>query len=138
MKIGKRIFLQEEWEKVYEEALTLVEKLPLAEATNARIKGIETFCLALHGVPLINKSHVVKTLKYWIEKDGTYYITTSSKSQGVPLSDCFLVETTLEFHPYMNNTKTIFRTYVRTNIVKFTIFKSALISQGKKSYTEEI
>ena len=99
---------------------------------------IETFCLALRGVPLVNKSNVVKTLTYWIDKDGTYYIKTSSKSQGVPLSDCFLVETTLEFHPYMNNTKTVFRTYVRTHILKSTFFRSALISQGRKSYLQEI
>ena len=103
-----------------------------------KFQRIETFCLALRGVPLINKSNVIKTLTYWIDKDGTYFIKTSSKSQGVPLSDCFLVETTLEFHPYMNNTKTVFRTYVRTHMLKSTIFKSALISQGKKSYGQEV
>ena len=117
-----------DWEKIENPENPGVEKF----------QRIETFCLALHGVPLINKSNVIKTLKYWIDKDGTYYIKTSSKSQGVPLSDCFLVETTLEFHPYMNNTKTVFRTYVRTNIVKSTLFRGALISQGRKTYTQEI
>lgn len=118
----------QEWEKVENPDNPEIEKF----------KRIETFCLALHGVPLINKSNVIKTLYYWVDKDGTYYIKTSSKSSGVPLSDCFLVETNLEFHPYMNNTKTVFRTYVRTTMLKSTIFKSALISQGKKSYAEEI
>jgi len=117
-----------DWEKIENPENPEIEKF----------RRIENFVISLHGVPLINKSSVIKTLTYWVDKDGTYYMKTSSKSQGVPLSDNFLVETTLEFHPYMNNTKTIFRTYVRTNIVKFTIFKSALISQGKKSYTEEI
>ena len=117
-----------DWEKIENPENPGIEKF----------QRIETFCLALHGVPLINKSNVIKTLKYWIDKDGTYYIKTSSKSQGVPLSDCFLVETTLEFHPYMNNTKTVFRTYVRTNIVKSTLFRGALISQGRKTYTQEI
>ena len=117
-----------DWEKIENPENPGIEKF----------QRIETFCLALRGVPLINKSNVIKTLKYWIDKDGTYYIKTSSKSQGVPLSDCFLVETTLEFHPYMNNTKTVFRTYVRTNIVKSTLFRGALISQGRKTYTQEI
>ena len=117
-----------DWEKIENPENPGIEKF----------QRIETFCLALHGVPLINKSNVIKTLKYWVDKDGTYYIKTSSKSQGVPLSDCFLVETTLEFHPYMNNTKTVFRTYVRTNIVKSTLFRGALISQGRKTYTQEI
>ena len=117
-----------DWEKIEDTENTGIEKF----------KRIETFCLALHGVPLINKSNVEKTLTYWIDKDGTYYMKTSSKSQGVPLSDCFLVETTLEFHPYMNNTKTVFRTYVRTNMLKSTLFRSALISQSKKSYNQEV
>ena len=117
-----------DWEKIENPENPGIEKF----------QRIETFCLALRGVPLINKSNVIKTLKYWVDKDGTYYIKTSSKSQGVPLSDCFLVETTLEFHPYMNNTKTVFRTYVRTNIVKSTLFRGALISQGRKTYTQEI
>ena len=117
-----------DWEKIENPENPEIEKF----------QRIETFCLALHGVPLINKSNVIKTLTYWIDKEGTYYIKTSSKSQGVPLSDCFLIETTLEFHPYMNNTKTVFRTYVRTNMLKSTIFKSALISQGKKSFGQEI
>ena len=38
----------------------------------------------------------------------------------------------------MNNTKTVFRTYVRTNILKWTMFKMALIYQGKKTYNQEI
>ena len=117
-----------DWEKIENPENPEIEKY----------QRIESFCLALRGVPLINKSNVIKTLIYWIDKDGTYYIKTSSKSQGVPLSDCFLIETTLEFHPYMNNTKTIFRTYVRTHMLKSTLFKSALISQGKKSYSQEI
>ena len=117
-----------DWEKIENPDNPEIEKF----------QRIETFCLALRGVPLINKSNVIKTLYYWIDKDGTYYIKTSSKSQGVPLSDCFLVETNLEFHPYMNNTKTVFRTYVRTVMIKSTLFKSALISQSKKSYTSEV
>ena len=117
-----------DWEKIENPENPGIEKF----------QRIETFCLALRGVPLINKSNVIKPLKYWVDKDGTYYIKTSSKSQGVPLSDCFLVETTLGFHPYMNNTKTVFRTYVRTNLIKSTLFKGALISQGRKSYNQEI
>ena len=98
----------------------------------------EKFCISLHGVPLINKSHVEKTCEYWVDDNGTYFFHTLSISTGVPLSDKFTFETTAEFHPYMNNTKTVFRTYVRTNIVKWTIFKMALIYQGKKTYTQEI
>ena len=99
---------------------------------------VETFCLSLSGVPLVNKSHVRKTMKYWVDKNGTYYWTAISKTSGVPFCDCFEIHTFYEFHPYMNNTKTVFRTYVRTVMLKSTIFKSTLISQGKKSFTQEI
>ena len=116
------------WEKVEKKGKNDIDKF----------QRKETFCLALHGVPLINKSHVEKTATYWIDHDGTYHMETLSKSTGVPLSDKFTVETGSEFHPYMNNTKTVFRTYVRTNIIKWTVFKSTLISQGKKTYTQEI
>ena len=116
------------WEKIKSKKNNDVEKY----------QRKEKFCLALHGVPLINKSHVEKTCTYWIDKDGTYYMNTLSLSKGVPLADKFNVETNLEFHPYMNNTKTVFRAYVRTNIIKWTLFKMALISQGKKSFSQEI
>jgi len=116
------------WEKIKSKKNTDVEKY----------QRKEKFCLALHGVPLINKSHVEKTCTYWIDKDGTYYMNTLSLSKGVPLADKFNVETNLEFHPYMNNTKTVFRAFVRTNIIKWTLFKMALISQGKKTFSQEI
>lgn len=116
------------WEKIENPENPEIEKF----------QRIESFCIALHGVPLINKSSVIKTLNYWVDKDGTYYMEAISKSQGVPLCDCFLIETKAEFHPYMNNTKTIFRTYVKVKMLKSTLFKSALISQGKKTYTQEI
>ena len=117
-----------DWEKIENPDSPEIEKY----------QRIESFCIALHGVPLINKSNVIKTLQYWIEKDGTYYIKASSKSQGVPLSDCFLIETTVELHPHMNNAKTVLRAYVRTNMIKSTIFRGTLISQGKKTFTQEI
>ena len=103
-----------------------------------KYKRTENFCISLSNVPLINKSHVEKTMEYWIDKDGTYYLRSISLSKGVPLSDKFNVETHAEFHPYMNKTKTVFRTYVRTNILKWNLFKFVLISQGKKNYIEEI
>jgi hypothetical protein len=117
-----------EWEKIDNKKNSDIQKY----------QRNEKFCLALHGVPLINKSNVEKICTYWIDKEGTYYLHSLSKSNGVPLSDKFTVETMTEFHPYMNNTKTVLRTYVRTNIIKWTIFKLALISQGKKTYSQEI
>ena len=116
------------WEKIGSKDKKVVEKY----------QRKESFCLALHNVPLINKSNVEKICTYWIENDGTYYMNTLSKSNGVPLSSHFTVETFSEFHPFMNNTKTVFSTYVRTNIIKWTMFKMALISQGKKSYNQEV
>ena len=98
----------------------------------------EKFLISLHGVPLINKSHVEKTCEYWVDNNGTYFFHTLSLSTGVPLSDKFTFETTAEFHPFMNNTKTVFRTYARTNIIKWTLFKMALIYQGKRNYTQEV
>ena len=118
----------QEWEKIESKKNEDIETFQRKEA----------FCLALHGVPLINKSNVEKICSYWVDKDGTYYMNTLSKSSGVPLSDKFTVETFSEFHPFMNNTKTVFRTYVRTNIIKWSMFKFALISQGKKTYAQEI
>ena len=116
------------WEKIESKEKKVIEKY----------QRKESFCLALHNVPLVNKSNVEKVCTYWIENDGTYYMHTFSKSSGVPLSDKFTVETFSEFHPFMNNTKTVFRTYVRTNIIKWSMFKIALISQGKKSYNQEV
>ena len=103
-----------------------------------KYKREESFGLALRGVPLINKTNVVKTSVYWVDKDGTYYIKSKSRSQGVPLSDYFIIETTLEFHPYMNNTKTVFRTFIRVNMLKSTVFKYALLAQGRKNYSLEV
>ena len=114
------------------------EKIKTKENGIEKFQRNEKFCIALHGVPLINKSHVEKTCTYWIDKDGTYYMNTLSVSKGVPLADKFTVETNLEFYPYMNNTKTVFRCYVRTNIIKWTLFKFALISQGKKTFSQEV
>ena len=37
-----------------------------------------------------------------------------------------------------NNTKTVFRIYVRIHMLKYAIFKTALISQEKKSYGQEV
>ena len=117
-----------DWEKIENKENPEIEKF----------QRIESFTIALHGVPLINKSNVEKTTIYWITKDGTYHLSSSSKSSGVPLSDCFIVQTGTEIHPYMNNTKSVFRTYVRIYMLKSTLFKSALLSQSKKSYNEEI
>ena len=103
-----------------------------------KYKKKEMFSLALHGVPIINKTDVERTCIYWIDKDGTYYLDCSSKSKGVPLSDKFTLDSFSEFHPYMNNTKTVFRTFVRTTILGWTLFKSALIYQGKRNYNKEI
>ena len=36
---------QEEWEKVYEETLTLVNEFPMAETARVKLKGVETYCL---------------------------------------------------------------------------------------------
>ena len=75
---------------------------------------------------------------YFIDKDGTYYISGTSKSEGIPFADCFTIETKIELHPYNKGNKTVFRTYVRTNFLKSIFLKNLLISQTKKSYTEEI
>lgn len=64
IKISRAV-TQKEWEKVYEEALTLVEKLPLAEATNARIKGIETFCLVPTTERTVTDSMWIKSRTGW-------------------------------------------------------------------------
>ena len=47
-----------------------------------KYQRIEIFCLPLHRLPLVNKSNVIKTLTYWVDKEDTYYIITFSKSQG--------------------------------------------------------
>lgn len=98
----------------------------------------ENFTIFLKDVPFIDHSEIFKTSTYYIEKDGTYYINNSSKNEGIPFADCFTIEATIELHPYINNSKTVFRTYVRTNFLKYTFIKNMLISQTIKNYTEEI
>ena len=103
-----------------------------------KFKNSEKFSLILHGVPLVDHSEVSKNSIYYVDKDGTYIIESSSKSEGIPYANNFSIETKIELYPYHKGNKTIFRTYVRTNILKTTyFFDNVLISQTKKSYTEE-
>ena len=103
-----------------------------------KYRNSEKFSLILHGVPLVDHSEVSKNSIYYIEKDGTYIIESSSKSEGIPYAKNFSIETKIELYPYHRGNKTIFRTYIRTNILKTTyLFDNVLISQSKKSYTEE-
>lgn len=102
-----------------------------------KFKRVVKFTINLN-LPMVNKSDVVKTQTYWIEPDGTYIIKGSSQSIGIPFSDCYTVEDHIEIHPYMNNTKSVFRTTGKTNFVKSTFFKGMIQSQAKKSYEEEI
>ena len=87
-------------------------------------------------IPMVNSSIVIKTQTYWIE-NGTYIIKGSSRSEGVPFSDCYIVEDLVEIHPY-NKTKCVFRTTGKTNFLKSTFFKGMIASQAKKSYEAEI
>ena len=116
-----------EWEKIEDNEHKGIEKF----------KKTESFSLSLHNVPMVDHSDISKTATYFIE-NGIYYIYTSSKNEGVPFADCFTIESKTEFYPYMNGTKTVYRTYVRTNFVKSTFFKGLISSQTKTSYTEEI
>ena len=113
------------------------EKIESAE-NSEKFQRSEKFSLSLHGLPLVDHSEVSKISTYYIDKDGTYYISGSSKSEGIPFSDCFTIETKIELHPYNKGNKTVFRTYVRTNFLKSIFLKNLLISQTKKSYSEEI
>ena len=115
-----------EWEKI--ENVEDIEKF----------QRNEEFSLSLHGLPLVDHSEVSKVSTYYIDKDGTYYISGSSKSEGIPFADCFTIETKIELHPYYKGNKTVFRTYARTNFLKSIFLKNLLISQTKKTYTEEI
>ena len=138
------------------------------DSEKEKFKRTESFSLSLEGVPFVDHSDVVKTTHYYIDKKGTYHLegnsrsefvdhsdvvkTThyyidkkgtyhlegNSRSEGIPFADCFTIKNKMEFYPYDNNTKTVFRTYVRTNFLKSTFVKPILISQTKKSYTEEI
>ena len=118
-----------DWEKINTEEKGIdVEKF----------KKIENFMISLKGVPFVDHSEIYTTSIYYIENDGTYYINNSTKSEGIPFADCFTIEATIELHPYINNTKTIFRTYIRINFLKSTFLKNILISQTKKNYIEEI
>lgn len=103
-----------------------------------KFKRTESFSLSLEGVPFVDHSDVVKTTHYYIDKNGIYHLEGDSRSEGIPFADCFTIKNKMEFYPYNNNTKTVFRPYVRTNFLKNTFVKSILVSQTKKSYTEEI
>ena len=118
-----------DWEKINTE-----EK----DITFEKFKKKENFIISLKGVPFVDHSEIYTTSIYYIENDGTYYINNSTKNEGIPFADCFTIEATIKLHPYINNTKTIFRTYVRINFLKSTFLKNILISQTKKNYIEEI
>ena len=117
-----------DWKKIENNKNTDIEKF----------KKTENFSLSLHGVPLAEKSEISKTSIYYIDKDGTYYINDSSKSEGIPFSDSFTIESKIELHPYIKGTKTIFRIYIRVNFIKPIVFKSLIISQTKKNYHDEV
>lgn len=68
----------------------------------------EKFSLSLHGVPFVDHSEVSKISTYYIDEDGTYYISGSSKSEGIPFADSFTIETKIELHPYYEGKKTVF------------------------------
>jgi len=108
------------------------------DSEKEKFKRTESFSLSLEGVPFVDHSDVVKTTHYYIDKNGTYHLEGDSRSEGIPFADCFTIENKMEFYPYDNNTKTVFRTYVRTHFLKSTFVKAILVSQTKKSYTEEI
>lgn len=103
-----------------------------------KYKRTENFTLTLHNVPMVEHSQISKTSIYYIDKNGIYYINNSTKNEGIPFSDSFTIEAKIELYPYFNGTKTIFRTYIRTNFLKSNFLKGLLISQANKSYKEEI
>ena len=117
-----------DWEKIENNENSEIEKF----------KKTENFSLSLHNVPMIDHSDVSKTSIYYVDKNGVYHINNSSTSEGVPFSDSFTIEAKIELYPYINGTKTVFRTYVRTNFLKSCFLKGLLVSQTKKSYEEEI
>ena len=117
-----------DWEKIKENENNKIEKF----------KKTENFSISLHNVPMVDHSEISKTLTYFVEENGIYKINNSSKNEGIPFADCFTIEANTELYPYMNGTKTIYRTYVRTNFLKSTFFKGLISSQTKTSYTEEI
>ena len=115
-----------EWEKIEE------------NENSEKFKKTEEFSLSLHGVPFVDHSEVFKTSIYYIEKDGTYIISSSSKNKGIPYADSFTIEAKIELHPYSNGNKTVFRAYVRTNFLESFFLQKIIISQTKKSYSDEI
>jgi hypothetical protein len=116
------------WEKIENNENSEIEKF----------KKTESFTLALHGVPMVDHSDIVKNMTYYIKKDGTYIFKISTINKGVPSSDCFTIEATTELYPYKNGTKTIYRAYVRTNFIKSTFLKYMIASQTKKSFKNEV
>ena len=117
-----------DWEKIEDNENNEIEKY----------KKTENFSLSLHNVPMVDHSEISKTLTYFVEANGIYKIHNSSKNEGIPFADCFTIEANTELYPYMNGTKTVYRTYVRTNFLQSTFFKGLISSQTKTSYTEEI
>lgn len=125
-----------DWEKIKDNSTDL--DININDIHFEKFKRVNTFSISVAGLPLINKSDVVKNQVYWIDEKGTYYVRGSSRSQGVPFCDCFKVEDTMEFHPYMGGKKTVFRAYGNATFLKYTFFKSIVASQTKKTLTEEI
>jgi hypothetical protein len=142
-KFHTKQFPETNYEKYYEwvgnhSNINISDWEKVEDSEKEKFKRTESFSLSLEGVPFVDHSDVVKTTHYYIDKNGTYHLEGNSRSEGIPFADCFTIKNKMEFYPYDNNTKTVFRTYVRTNFLKTTFVKPILISQTKKSYTEEI
>ncbi len=69
---------EEEWEKVYEETVELVEKLPLAEVQKVEVHGIDTLCV----VP-------TKERELYFGSQKTKGWRTSGDKESLGFAECF-------------------------------------------------
>ncbi len=95
-----------------------------------------SFNLKLKGIPFINESQVYSTQKFISDdKNNFYIINSTSKSEGVPLSNYFEIKDQYEIYP-LNNNSCVLRISGYPNFIENTFFKIAIQNATKNTFKE--
>ena len=95
-----------------------------------------SFKLKLKGIPFLNESQVFSTQKFISDNKNNFYIINStSKSEGVPLSNYFEIKDQYEIYP-LNNNSCVLRISGYPNFIENTFFKIAIQNATKNTFKE--
>ena len=95
-----------------------------------------SFNLKLKGIPFLNESQVFSTQKFISDNKNNFYIINStSKSEGIPLSNYFEIKDQYEIYP-LNNNSCVLRISGYPNFIENTFFKIAIQNATKNTFKE--